>query len=409
MIIDKFTLRFKKQLLFAILLICLSTVAGLLLGEIVLRFALPKGYYIWTPHLEVVFKPLPNVMPGISGQSRFVANSLGIRGDELTLSHTYRILTIGGSTTECLYLDQSETWPYLLQHNLNQNTSNQSIWVGNVGMSGKTTRHHLTAMKHLSLREMKIDVIILLIGINDFSIRLSQDENYDPNFLANPETMKKLMHETFTGGGHPNPDDLFIKQTAMWQMLRKVKRMVVRNNTQDNVQDEAGQIYVTWRKHRQQAAEIRNELPDLSSAIEEYARNINRMIQIAQEKSIRLIFMTQPTMWKPGLSEELNALLWLGGIGNFQKESGNTYYSSEALEKGMKKYNDTLLKICRERQVECLDLASLLEKDTTVFYDDSHFNESGARKVSRILSNYILNQDPFRALRSPIVKIIKID
>jgi hypothetical protein len=149
---------------------------------------------------------------------------------------------------------------------------------------------------------------------------------------------------------------------------------------------------VTWRRHRQQAAEIKNELPDLSSAIKEYDRNINKLIDIAQEKSIRLIFLTQPTMWKPDLPPELNALLWLGGIGNFQKESGNTYYSSEALERGMKKYNDTLLRICQERQVECIDLEPVLEKDTTVFYDDVHFNESGARKVSGILSKYILDQ-----------------
>ena len=381
----------KKPHIFIILLICLATMAGLLLGEAALRFTLPSHYYIWTPHFEAVFKPDQDIMPGLSGPSRFVTNSLGIRGDELTTSQTYRILAIGGSTTECLYLDQFETWPYQLQQALNQNTSHHNIWVGNAGMSARTTRHHIMAMQYLPLKEMRIDLIILLIGINDFSIRLSQDEHYDPNYLAKPETLRKLMNETFTGS-HPNPDDPFLKRTAIWQLLRRVKRAILRKDTQDNVQDQAGEIYVTWRRHRQQAAEIKNELPDLSSAIKEYDRNINKLIDIALEKSIRLIFLTQPTMWKPDLPPELNALLWLGGIGNFQKESGNTYYSSEALERGMKKYNDTLLRICQERQVECIDLEPVLEKDTTVFYDDVHFNESGARKVSGILSKYILDQ-----------------
>jgi hypothetical protein len=102
--------------------------------------------------------------------------------------------------------------------------------------------------------------------------------------------------------------------------------------------------------------------------------------------------MTQPTIWKPDLPENLNALLWLGGIGDFQRESGKPYYSVEALEKGIKAYNETLLRICREKGIECLDLASLLEKDTTVFYDDVHFNESGARKISMHLSEYILKR-----------------
>lgn len=393
----KFTLRIRNRDIFRVLSLCLSIVTGLLLGEIVLRFALPVSYYISTPHLEMVFKPDHDIMPGISGQSRFAVNSGGIRGDELTPSHTNRILTIGGSTTECAYLDQYETWPYLLQKTLTENTSH-NVWVGNAGMSGRPTANYLTAMQYLPLSEMRIDTIILLIGVNDFLKRLARDESYDPNFLAKPEAAAILLDDTFTAGSHPYPDDPFFKKTGLWRLLRKVKSVILQKNAQHNIQDESGKIYVTWRKHRQQAVEIRNELPDLSSALEEYARNINKMIDIAQEKSIRLIFMTQPTMWKPSLSKELEALLWMGGIGNYQTESHKVYYSSEALEKGMDKYNNILLEICRERQVECIDLSSILEKDTTVFYDDDHFNESGAKKVSTVLSNYILSRDPFRGL-----------
>lgn len=390
---NKFTLRFRKHHLFTFLLLCLSIVAGLLLCETVLRFSFPNSNYIWPPHLKTGFRVHQNDMPGISGQSRFTINSLGIRGDELAPSQTYRFLTIGGSTTECLYLDDSETWPYLLQQTLNENIPNQIFWVGNAGMSGKTTRHHLAAMQYLPLKEMRIDSIILLIGINDYSIRLSQDEDYDPNFLSKPESMNDLLYETFTGGSYPDPNGPYIKKTAIWQMLKKFKRTVLRVGTQDNIQDLYGKVYANWRQHRQQAAEIRNELPDLSSALEEYARNINKMIDIAREKSIRLIFITQPTIWKPGLPDELDALLWMGGVGNYQKDSGKVYYSVEALERGMKKYNDTLLKICQERHVESIDLAPMLDKDTTVFYDDVHFNKNGAQKVSRILSNYVLGLD----------------
>jgi lysophospholipase L1-like esterase len=392
----KFKLRLRKQYLFTVLLICSTTVFILLLGEVIslFRFTLPTSYYIWKPDFKMLFNPYPDVMPGISGPSWFITNSHGIRGDELMPSHTYRILAIGGSSTECLFLDQSETWPYLLQKTLNKNTSKQNIWVGNAGMSGKTTRHHLTAMQYLPLRKMRIDTIILLIGINDFSKRISQNESYDQYFLSNPGATEKQLNDTFAGG-YPHQDDPFFKKTAIWQMLRKVKTMVFRKKTKFYVQDKAGQNYVTWRKYRHEAAEIINELPDLSSALEEYARNINKMMDIAQENSIRLIFITQPTMWKRDLPGELDALLWFGGIGDFQMESHKSYYSSEALATGIQKYNDTLLNICQERQLECVDLSTMLEKDTTVFYDDVHFNESGARKVSIVLSNYILSHDPF--------------
>jgi lysophospholipase L1-like esterase len=350
------------------------------------------------PRHKVIFRPQPGIMPGVSGDSNFYINSNGVRGDEFTAQDTYRIMAVGGSTTECSYLDQPETWTQLLQETLNRNTRNQKVWVGNGGLSGTTTRHHLVAMQYLPLREMKINAVILLIGINDLSVRLSHDKDYDPNFLEKPEIKKELLYRTFSGTYHIYPEDPLYKKTALWQMLRQAKQMMSR----EHIEDEDGRIYITWREHRRRASEMRDAPPDLSSALEEYARNINMIIDLAQEKSVRPILMTQPTMWRTGLPQDLSALLWLGGVGDFQKESGKPYYSVTALEKTMKAYNDTLLRVCRERSLECLDLAALVEKDTTVFYDDVHFNESGARKVAEALSKYLIERAPFRETGSQV-------
>jgi len=381
--------QFRTLIFQRLLLSGVSSVIALLICEAALQFALPsmrgKGYYFMPPNHRTLFRPRPGIMPGISGDSNFVTNSNGVRGDEFPTQDSYRILAVGGSTTECSYLDQPETWTHLLQETLNRNTWSQKIWVGNAGLSGTTTRHHLVAMQYLPLREMKINAVILLIGINDLSVRLSHDKDYDPNFLEKPEVKKELLYRTFSGTYHLYPEDPFYKRTALWQILRQAKQMM----STEHIEDEDGRIYITWREHRRSASEMRDALPDLSSALEEYARNINMIIDIAQEKSVRPILMTQPTMWRAGLPQDLDALLWLGGIGDFQKESGKPYYSVTALEKAMKAYNDTLLRVCRERGLECLDLASLLEKDTTVFYDDAHFNESGARKVAGALSKFM--------------------
>ena len=381
--------QFQPRIFQRLLLSGVSAVIALLICEASLQFVLPsmrgKGYYFMPPNHRTVFRPQPSIMPGISGDSNFYTNSNGVRGDEFTAQDTYRIMAIGGSTTECSYLDQPETWTNLLQETLNRDTRNQKVWVGNAGLSGTTTRHHLVAMQYLPLREMKINAVILLIGINDLSVRLSRDKDYDPNFLEKPEVKKELLYRTFSGTYHLYPEDPFYKRTALWQMLRQAKQML----SMEHLEDEGGRIYITWREHRRGASEMRDALPDLSSALAEYARNVNMIIDLAQEKSVRPILMTQPTMWRAGLPRDLDVLLWLGGIGDFQKESGKPYYSVTALERAMKAYNDTLLRVCRERSLECLDLASLLAKDTTVFYDDAHFNESGTRKVAEAISKFM--------------------
>jgi hypothetical protein len=137
------------------------------------------------------------------------------------------------------------------------------------------------------------------------------------------------------------------------------------------------------------ASSIRTTLPDLSSALEEYARNVNTIIDHAKSKGIRVILVTQPYLWRSGLPSEELSLLWWGGIGKYQEELGHEYYSIEALAEGLKMYNETLLRICHTTNVECIDLESQLSKETSNFYDDMHFNESGSRNVATVLGEYL--------------------
>jgi hypothetical protein len=153
-------------------------------------------------------------------------------------------------------------------------------------------------------------------------------------------------------------------------------------------QDETGLVYSTWRDHRKNASTIRDTLPDLSSALGEYARNLDLLLDVTRSFRVRALFLTQPTLWTRELPEHLRDLLWMGGVGNFQAKPGSQYYSVEALAEGMDLYNRALMKKCRETGAECLDLASALPRDTRVFYDDCHFNEGGARAVAAILARY---------------------
>jgi len=385
---------FSRRALALALLVVTAIAVSLVAAEAVARILYPPAYYMWPPKLKYIFRPLEGVMPGVSGESRFEANSRGLRADELHPHHTHRILAIGGSTTECIYLDQSEAWPHLLQEHLSLLQPGR-IWVGNAGRSGQTTRQHLVAKEHLPLRDWKIDTVILLIGGNDLSRRLSQNGHYDPFHLERPGARQALMDETFAKTGRVLSEDKFLKRTALWQLMRNAKKNLSPAQVQPNVhQDEAGRVYETWRENRRKASEIRTELPDLTSALNEYERNVNRLIDLARERGIRLILVTQPAMWSHDLSAELEALLWFGGIGDFQRETGVPYYSPAALAKGLRAYNERLLQICRSRGAECVDLASMLEKDTTVFYDDLHFNEHGARKVAAVLASYLASEHP---------------
>ena len=374
-----------------ITLLLASISLTLVIVEVILPLESPLGnnYYVWTPNFSYVFKPLPDVMPGIKGAARYIVNSQGMRGDEWLPAHNYRILAVGGSTTGCAYLDQPESWPYILQQKLNKTQHRYKVWVGNIGKSGLTARDNIIQVKYLLQQYPSISCIIIMAGVNDFIMRLQIGGQYGPYFLYKPGQEEHLLYRSFyVFPIQYNKKMPFYRKTKLWHVFMKINHLLFKR-----VQDNAGKMYIDARKKRQQAIRRRDTLPDLSSALEEYSRNINILIDLAKKKSVRVIFLTQPFLWQSGLSEDLSRLLWLGWAQDIKE-----YYSIDALANGMRLYNQALLKVCQTRQVECFDIASLVSKDTNIFYDDIHFNENGSEKTAEVVVQYMLGHKPFNEL-----------
>ncbi|MFN0055000.1 MAG: SGNH/GDSL hydrolase family protein [Planctomycetales bacterium] len=315
------------------------------------------------PHLQKVFHPLDNVMPGIEGESHYSTNSLGIRGPEMpSRQSAFRILCIGGSTTICTYLDDVETWPNLLMERLNAGSSGNKNWVGNVGINGHSSAHHLELVNHSALVD-QMDLVIVLAGINDFTYAL-------------------------LGRTHALSDDLE-DSSFQWQPIWHHSRVLsliqtfvrrFRSSSRIWVEDGAGKMYVERRRLRQ-AAVLVDELPPLESALDAYEQRLRAIVAAVAAKNVRLVLLTQPTIWSEDLREEAQSLLWLG------KLSEGRYLSLPPLMAGIALFNDRLTKVGRETGTPVIDLTSLNGHEE-FFYDDCHFNEAGAREVARLVADH---------------------
>ena len=111
------------------------------------------------------------------------------------------------------------------------------------------------------------------------------------------------------------------------------------------------------------------------------------------------MFVTQPTIWRSGLQPEVEKLLLFGWVGPKTQPKG--YVSASELKRGMDSYNQVMLDLCKEHHLECYDLAAVLPKEPSVYYDDAHFTENGARLVASALSRYLLSRPPFNATSRP--------
>src|SRR6516164_4342452 len=114
-----------------------SMIGALVLAELVLRVTLPEanGWYVWPPDLDTRFELSASVFPGVASDPRLHVNSLGLRGSETPSGPVRRVIALGGSTTECLYLDQEKTWPALVERGWNERDATRRTWIGNAGRS----------------------------------------------------------------------------------------------------------------------------------------------------------------------------------------------------------------------------------------------------------------------------------
>lgn len=352
------------SLLFAALL-------GFLLLEVAAR-NMPveeAAFHLRQPSHQWIFRPNPAVFSGLSPESRYTTNREGVRGPEMPpRDDAARILCLGGSTTECLYLDDAKTWTHLLMQELNARGSVKRVWVGSAGASGYASDAHAAFVKSSPLMN-QIDVLVVLVGVNDLAKSLA---NEGTDVAAGGEVRRPELI------GRP----LWRRSRAVIEAGVLVKR-VRQRLTQGSIayEDVDGKSYVERRLRRRSARESDDttRLLEGNPVFDQYTRNIHGMIAACRGAGVRPIFVTQPVLWTENMSEQARDLLWFGW-----REDGS-HLSVSSLRGLMNRYNTALRETCATEGVECIDLSSM-DGHIEWFYDDCHFNEAGAREVARLIS-----------------------
>ena len=140
-------------------------------------------------------------------------NSYGFRGDEFEKEKphdTYRIFTVGGSTTFGVGANGDETWPANLQKIINKEITEKKIEVINFGAYGATSESEYILIKN-KIISLNPDLIIMYDGLNDFQsipvektiqnwesvCKLDENERFDVIIIVQPvaDTYHRVLTE----------------------------------------------------------------------------------------------------------------------------------------------------------------------------------------------------------------------
>jgi hypothetical protein len=187
------------------------------------------------------------------------------------------------------------------------------------------------------------------------------------------------------------------KATGWWQLAKRAKFAWRQRRTLELKNGATNGLERAQRSRHGIGASI-DSVPPLERPLFEYRRNLNAMVTLATAAGAQVVFVTQPSAWQPRMTDAQQRRLWFGWIGA-DWASARAYYTPGALSRAQAAYNQTLLDVCRERGLTCVDAARLLPNDSTVFLDDVHSTERGSQLLAHALIAALREHPPFRRTR----------
>ncbi len=385
------------------LLLLSSVFLSLFIAETVLERTMDNQFLIRKPNRHFILKPDPRYLPGVSGPTRFTVNRLGLRGDELR-DQEIRILTIGGSTTEGPYLDDTEAWPHLLQEGLKQKTG-RSVWVGNAGVSGHNTRNHVVQLEKLLGQIPDIDLVVVLVGVND---AFNLHQYYNLRGIDNVTVRNFLLRSSFEVA--PRKIQTY-HDLQLYQLIRNFvqclspklsprfdDRLLKKYSYKDY---ETGGWIEQRRQERQSSKEVsfsKEEWDLIRVGLSEYRSNVEKMILLSQKHQTKILFLTQPALFRPGMPKEDEKLLWFGKLPPATPGEPPPYLTVPDMIKIMGEFNENLSNTAKKKETPLLDLDAEISPLPDSFFDDVHFNELGAARTAKAVGHFICANKILRCL-----------
>jgi lysophospholipase L1-like esterase len=344
--------------------IALSLAFGLLFLEIALRIYNPLPFRLRGEHIVLPRRQSYTFRVGPSAKLDAVVhhtkNSLGFRGPEPPRDWARRltVFTVGGSTTECLFLSDGRTWTDQLARRLA--SVRADAWVNNAGLDGQSTFGHLVLMGDV-IGPMHPRIVLFLVGIND--VARDRANTYD-SALSEPTTSPWRRALAF-GAEH-------VELLAVAQNVARARHA-----------REAGfghsEVVLNEGRHLVIDADViaRDIERQRATFVQGYVSRLKQLVTATRADGSQPVLITQPALYGESVDPTTGVDL------RFVQPSGgeNGLLGWRLLEL----YNDGTRQVGRETDVPVVDLASELPKDSRYFYDYLHYSNAGAERVGDLV------------------------
>lgn len=239
------------------------------------------------------------------------------------------VFFLGGSTTECCFVNENERFVYLSGVYLDKLTG-KKINTINSGVSGNHTYHSINILFN-KIIPLKPDICVLMENINDWTTLFFEGSYYNEN------PSRSLIIDL--------------------------------NQKSKTIDDE-------WENVRN-----KNIILDTNKMNSQHITALKTFITLCRLNGIKPILMTQPNRYKEVPDSSILTII--------EKKISNTNFSYVQMMKLELGFNENIRKIAREENITLIDLEKEIPKTKDYIYDIVHLNSKGCIKAAEIISKQL--------------------
>jgi lysophospholipase L1-like esterase len=325
------------------------------------------GNYITLPpqmHATVDIRgaDLPGLPPGLR---HITTDERGFRVNprvDYGAKRGLRIFSIGGSTTEELFLDDESTWTHLLQERIAKRR--QLAEVINTGVSALRAAHHLATLKVVA--RLEPDLVIFLLGANDWN-RHIKDQFEQKHKSWKPVSVRYSALGTVLDA----------------RVISPVRRRITGRTWSDQQRVVDGPKGFPWSKQLSLDRPLMYTFrPTEVAAV--YAATLREISRECKKSRLTCLFMTQPHAYSETAPAELQSLFWMTPL------EATYSLDFESMTHIASLYNEFLKSFAAQEGHPLCDLAAGIEPLPRFFFDDLHFTDEGARHIADLVLPCVL-------------------
>jgi hypothetical protein len=271
------------------------------------------------------------------------------------------IVFLGGSTTECLYMNEEERFPYLVGRLLEKDLK-LKINSYNSGKAGNNSLHSIDILLN-KVMYINPDIVVMMHNINDLIILLFEKSYWNNNLYKSPV--------------------IGIKPSIGKNLAQSL--VIMRDYFIPNISNAlAGLSERSFAKTQPtefpaiKGAKIDLNIPQL---LQEFRANVQIFIDICRHRQIVPILMTMASRFKddpdPFIASSLRRI---------EVEHGINY---QDFKKIFDLFNEEIRMVGTANNVLVIDLAEKIPQERTYLYDTVHLTSNGSHLTSQVIHQYL--------------------